>query len=92
MNVKLLEVDGESMKRELAWLRDVLTTSYGPWGSYSLLQPVVGGVLTLTRLSKKILQLMRTDNTLIKMVITCLQGHSHRYKDSTLYAGLLTCR
>lgn len=95
--VRLLEVDGEEMKRELARLSDILSGCYGPWGGQALLvsTPAAGGgggVVTLTRRSAKLLQLLRIEYPLTKTIISHLEGHAQGYKDSTLYAGMLACK
>lgn len=90
--VRLVEVEGEEMKKALMELKEVFVSSYGPWGSLALLQAMPDGVLTLTRCSQKILTLLKTPNPIIKTITSHLQGHTQCYHDSTLYAGILTCK
>ena len=90
--VDVLRVDGIQMKEELVWLRELLVTAYGPWGRHVILQPVVGGALTLTSRAQKILQLLQPRLPLVKALISHLEAHAHAYRESTLYAGLLTTK
>lgn len=90
--IKVVKVDGEEIKKELRWLKEVLCTCYGPWGNQILLHSNTGGVVTLTKSSLKLLQLLKAENTLTSTIISHLQGHAQCYRDSTLHAGVLTCR
>lgn len=90
--VEIVRVDEGKVKGELVWLRDVLETAYGPWGHHLILQPVMGGVLTRTKHAQKILCLLQPRLPLVKVVTSHLQGHAHCFRDSTLYAGLLSAK
>ena len=90
--VKVIRVDGEKMKEELMWLRQVLETAYGPCGRRVIVQPVVGGVLILTKCAQKILRMLQPRLPLVKVMQSHLQEHAHCYRESTLYAGILTTR
>ena len=90
--VRVVKVEGEETKDNIMWLKEVLCTSYGPWGHYVLLRPSTASVITLTRNSHKIMQLLQSNDPLIKNIVSHLQGHASCYKDSTLYGGLLACK
>lgn len=90
--VEVVRVDRGEVKKELEWLREVLETAYGPGGHHVILQPVMGGVLTRTRHAHKILSMLKPRLLLVKVVTSHLLSHAHCYRDSTLYAGLLTAK
>ena len=98
MAVEVLKLPSEEVTQEVEWLRDVLSSCFGPWGNTVVLYPHQGGpegpggVATLTRHTPKLLQLMRSSNPLTKAIISHLQAHAHNYRDSTLYAGILACK
>jgi hypothetical protein len=89
---RLAEVDGEATKSEFKRLKEILNSCYGPWGKHILLRSKLGGVVTHTKRTLKLLQLMKSDSTLVRNAVLHLQGHAQCYRDSTLYAGMLTCK
>ncbi len=93
--MEVVKAESEQVRRELEWLREALSSCYGPWGGLLLLpslQGGAGGVATLTRHTPKLLQLIRTENPFTKAILSHLQAHAQGYPDSTLYAGMLTCK
>lgn len=90
--VKIVKVYGEETKEELLWLRGVLESGYGPWGSHLILQPMEGGAITRTRHTHQMLGMLKPHNPLLKLIISHLQAHSQCYRDGTLYAGLLATK
>ena len=93
--VEVVKVDSEETRREMEWLKEVLSSNYGPWGGLVMLPAVQGGpggVTTLTSHTPKLLQLLRAENPLNQAIISHLRGHAQAYRDATLYAGTLTCK
>lgn len=89
---KLVRVDGEEVRADFEWLKEVLGSCYGPWGNHMTLRSTSGGVVAVTKRSSRLFQLLKRNSPLIKMVISHLQGHAHFHRDSSLYAGMLTCK
>lgn len=87
-----LRVDGEELRAEFEWLKEVLSSCYGPWGNPIALHTTSGGVATITKRSCKLFQSLKNDNPLVKMAISHLEGHAQFNRDSSLYAGMLTCK
>ena len=103
-----LQMKDEKVVSELKRLRDQLGASYGPLGRYahnlflgeffkllsrlSLLCPFTGAALTVTNRSGKILQLVKSRNPVIKMILSSLQLHCQHYREAGLYATLLANR
>ena len=90
--VEVREVHGEETRRELLWLRGILESVYGPWGSQLILQPQEGGAITRTRQSREILSLLSPRSPLLKLMVSHLYQHCLCYQDSTLYAGILATK
>ena len=89
---QVVEISGEEVEKELLWLKGLLGSCYGPWGRQILLHSASGGVVALTKRSLKLLQLLKRENPLTKTLIAQFEAHARCYQDSTLYAGMLTCK
>ena len=48
--------------------------------------------MTITCRSEKILQMLRTDNPVLKTILSSVQTHSQMYKDAGLFTVLLTVK
>ena len=57
-----------------------------------MFQPVPGGHVTVTSQSQKLFQMLKTDNAVVRMMLTSLQGFSQRSSDGGLYAALLASK
>lgn len=57
-----------------------------------LLCPFAGAALSCSNRAEKILQLLKTNNPVIKLILTSLQLHCQHFKEGCLYAALLTTK
>ena len=55
-----------------------------------LFQPSSGGCVTVTCCSHRLLPMLRPSTPVGRLLVTSLDSHSQLYRDSGIYAGLLT--
>ncbi len=82
-------LEDEKTQQSLQELLQVLQTSFGPRGKIKALHNNVGGHVTFTSSSGRIIQQLSVDNPLCRLVTTSLQGHLASNPDGGLFAGTL---
>ncbi len=73
----------------LTTLRQVVTSSLGPGGQLKMIHNNVGGHVTVTSSSAKLLQSLSSSNSIIQLIVAATQGHVTNYSDGGLLAAVL---
>merc|ERR1712165_682305 len=62
-------------------------TARGPNGKLKVLHNNVGGHVTLTSSSGRLFSCLSVKNPLLKLLLSCVQGHIQSYTDAGLFAA-----
>ena len=81
-------LDEQKTRQCLATLREVLRMCYGPHGKIHMVHNNVGGHITLTGCSGRLLQALSVNNALVRVVATSVESLLSRHSDGGLFCGL----
>ncbi len=82
-------LDDQHTRDSLSALLDVFHSCYGPHGKVQMLHNDIGGPVSLTRASGRLLQQLSVRNALGRVVTTSVQSHLQQQSDGGLFSGLL---
>lgn len=77
----------DETRNALRKFKTLVDTSRGPWGYLKMLHNDVGGHVTLTSVSSRIFGGLSVKNPLLKLLMSCVQGHIQAYSDGGLFAA-----
>ncbi len=88
-DLHITPLEDEKTQQSLRDLLQVFLTSFGSHGKIKALHNNVGGHVTFTSSSGRIIQQLSVDNPLCRLVTTSVQGHLSSYPDGGLFAATL---
>ncbi|XP_071080282.1 molecular chaperone MKKS-like [Haliotis cracherodii] len=87
-----LEVDcleDPAIRTRIQVFRDLLASCQGPRGKAKVIQNSLGGHVTWTKLSFRLLSVMSISTPVLKLITSAVQGHLQRFKDGGLFTANL---
>ncbi|XP_021360373.1 McKusick-Kaufman/Bardet-Biedl syndromes putative chaperonin-like [Mizuhopecten yessoensis] len=81
-HISYLTLESDQVVRALVLMEQITSSSRGPFGKIKMVQNSVGGHLTMTSTSARLLSAMSFSNPIVKLVVNSAQGHLKRFNDS----------
>ena len=83
-------LDSPEIKDILVLFHKVVSTCYGPHGNIKMIQNCVGGHLTLTSCSLRLINTMSISKPVLRLITNAVQGHLKRFHDGGLFISCFT--
>jgi len=78
-------LNDEKTIQALRKFKELVHTSRGPSGCLKMLHNNIGGHVTLTSVCKRMLDGLTVKTPVLKLLVSCVQGHVSSYSDSSLF-------
>lgn len=80
-HITRLTLENPQIRDGLVLMEQITSSCRGPFGYVKMVQNSVGGHLTVTSTSTRLLNAMSFSNPIIKIIVSSIQGHLKRFQD-----------
>lgn len=84
-DLKVAALDDPVILKAVEIFYDLCASTYGPKGRLKVIHNNIGGHVTVTSSCNRLLNSMTFTNPIIKLIVSAVNGHLHRFRDGGLF-------